>query len=52
MEEKDATKGYDIQALPVTYLIDARGRIAATYVGLIDKQNVASNVNALLAERK
>lgn len=50
MEESAVTKRYDIQALPVSYLIDPRGRIAATYVGLIDKQNVKTNIHTLLAE--
>ena len=43
-------KRYDIQALPVSYLIDERGRVAAVYVGLIDSENVKANINALLAE--
>jgi peroxiredoxin len=52
MGDGEVTKRYDIQALPATYLIDSRGRIAAKYVGLIDKQNVKDNINALLAEQK
>ncbi len=50
MGDDDVTKRYDIQALPVSYLIDTRGRIAATYVGLIDQQNVEANINILLSE--
>src|SRR5689334_19512669 len=38
MGDGEVTKRYDIQALPLTYLIDSRGKIAATYVGLIDRQ--------------
>jgi peroxiredoxin len=52
MGDTTVTKSYAIEALPVTYLIDLHGRIAATYVGLIDKQNVEANINALLAERE
>jgi peroxiredoxin len=52
MGDTDVTKPYDIHALPVTYLIDSSGRIAATYIGLIDKQNVEANINALLTERQ
>lgn len=52
MGDGEVAKRYDIQALPATYLIDSRGRIAATYVGLIDKQNVEDNINTLLAEQK
>lgn len=51
MGESGALKGYDLGALPVSYLIDARGRIAATYVGLIDENNVKVNIETLLAEK-
>lgn len=50
MGENGATKRYDIQALPVSYLIDTHGRVAATYVGLIDKENVKANIDTLLTE--
>lgn len=50
MGDNEAVKRYDIQALPVSYLIDTRGRVAATYVGLIDRENVKANINTLLAE--
>ncbi len=50
MGDNETNTRYDIQALPVSYLIDARGRIAAIYVGLIDTENVKSNIHALLTE--
>jgi peroxiredoxin len=50
MAEKEPLKGYDTQALPVSYLIDTHGRIAARYVGLIDRENVTANINTLLTE--
>jgi peroxiredoxin len=43
-------KAYRIESLPVTYLVDKRGRIAATYTGLVDKADVEANLKALLAE--
>jgi peroxiredoxin len=49
MGDDEVTKTYDIQALPVTYLIDKKGRIAATYTGLVDKTDVATNINTILA---
>jgi peroxiredoxin len=42
---------YKVNAYPATYLIDRYGRIAATYVGVVDKDNVEANVKALLSER-
>jgi len=44
------TSRYSVKALPVTYLIDKRGRIAATYVGLVDRANIEANIKTLLAE--
>ena len=51
MGDDAITKSYSVTALPVTYLIDKRGRIAATYVGVVDRANVEANIKTLLAER-
>ena len=51
MGDDGITKRYSVTALPVTYLIDRRGRIAATYVGVVDRANIEANIQALLAER-
>jgi peroxiredoxin len=51
MGDNGFTKSYSVTALPVTYLIDKRGRIAATYIGLVDRDNIEGNIKALLAER-
>jgi len=50
MGDEASGKLYQEDALPATYLIDAKGRIAAKYVGLINKENVSANINALLGE--
>jgi peroxiredoxin len=50
MGDDQVNKTYDIQALPLTYLIDKRGRIAAKYVGVVDKENVEANIQAVLKE--
>jgi len=50
MGDDEVTKLYDIQALPVTHLIDASGRIAATYVGIVDKNDVEANIKTLVKE--
>ena len=51
MGDDGITKRYSVTALPVTYLIDRRGRIAATYVGIVDRANVEANIKTLLTER-
>src|SRR6266568_5040927 len=47
----DATaKKYGIENMPDAFLIDRQGRIAAKYVGLVDKDDVESNVRAMLSQ--
>jgi peroxiredoxin len=41
---------YGFQSYPATYLIDRSGNIAATYVGVVAKDDVEANIKALLAE--
>jgi peroxiredoxin len=47
----DATaKTYSIENMPDTFLIDRQGRIAAAYSGLVDKDNVETNLRTMLAQ--
>ena len=39
-------------ALPLTYLIDNKGRVAGTYRGVVERSNLETNVKALLAEAR
>jgi peroxiredoxin len=43
-------KSYRIETMPDTFLIDKHGRIAATYVGLVDKDNVETNIKSMLSQ--
>jgi peroxiredoxin len=43
-------KTYGIENMPDTFLIDRQGRIAATYSGLVDKDNVEANLRIMLSE--
>src|SRR5215475_1847774 len=51
MGDDAVTKTYRVTALPVTYLIDRQGRIAAEYAGLVDKDDIDRNIKVLLKER-
>ena len=51
MGDDGITRRYSVNALPVIYLIDSRGRIAATYVGIVDRANIEANIRALLGEQ-
>ncbi len=52
MGDQQVTSTYEIKALPLTYLIDGRGRIAARYEGVVDRADIETNLHTLLAERK
>jgi len=41
---------YGFDAYPATYLIDRSGHIAATYVGVVSKDDIEANLKKLLAE--
>ena len=44
-------KKYGIQEMPDAFLIDRQGRIAATYVGLVDRENIEANIGRMLLTR-
>jgi cytochrome c biogenesis protein CcmG/thiol:disulfide interchange protein DsbE len=44
-------KQYGIENMPDTFLIDRRGRIAASYTGMVDRANVEENIRAMLARK-
>ena len=50
MGDEAVTQLYNIHAMPVTCLMDKRGRVAATYVGVVDKDDIESNIRTLLRE--
>ena len=51
MGDDKTFKAYKLDALPVTLLLDKKGRIAATYAGVVDKSNVEENIQVLARER-
>ena len=51
MADDSIITSYGLHTVPGTFLIDRSGRVAATYVGIIDKSDVESNIKQLLAEQ-
>ena len=48
----ETAKSYGIENMPDTFLIDRKGRLAAAYRGgLVDRENIESNIKALVAKR-
>jgi peroxiredoxin len=45
-------KEYSIDSMPDTFIVDQKGGIAAAYVGLADRDNVETNIQTVLNERK
>ncbi len=41
-------KQYGVETMPMTYLIDRRGRVAATHIGMVDKDNTEKEIVQLL----
>jgi peroxiredoxin len=50
MGDEKVVDAFHIHAYPATYLVDKTGRIAATYIGVVDKKDVAANIDRLLKE--
>lgn len=51
MGDDKTFKAYKLDALPVTLLLDKKGRVAATYAGIVDKSNIEENIQLLARER-
>jgi peroxiredoxin len=51
LDDGSVEKAFKVTALPATYLVDREGRIAASYIGVVDAVDLEANVTALLAER-
>jgi len=51
LDDGSAEKGFNVTALPATYLVDRAGRLAAAYIGIVDAADLDANVKTLLAER-
>lgn len=46
----ELSKRYDVNALPVTLLIDREGRIAASHIGLVNKEAFEQQLQSLLGK--
>jgi len=51
LDDGSVEKAFKVTALPATYLIDRAGRIAATYIGVVDPVDLEANIKTLLSER-
>jgi peroxiredoxin len=51
VDDGSVEKGFNVTALPATYLVDRRGRVAATYIGVVDPADLQANVKVLLDEQ-
>jgi peroxiredoxin len=51
LDDGSVEKTFNVTALPATYLIDKTGRIAASYIGVVDPSDLETNIRTLLAER-
>ena len=50
LDTEGLRKTYELNAMPMTLLIDHSGEIAASYIGVVDKSTCESKLRALLQE--
>ena len=50
--DKSMPERYAVTSMPATFLIDREGRIAATYVGVVDRGDIETNINVVLGEHQ
>ena len=50
LADKSTPENYAITSMPATFIIDDKGRIAATYTGLVDRSNVETNIRTILSK--
>jgi cytochrome c biogenesis protein CcmG/thiol:disulfide interchange protein DsbE len=51
LDDGSVEKAFKVTSLPATYLIDRTGRIAATYIGVVDANDLEANIKVILSER-
>lgn len=47
---QDMAKLYKVQSMPVTFLIDREGKIAASYFGMVDRAGCEAKIQSLLKD--
>jgi thiol-disulfide isomerase/thioredoxin len=48
---EDLAKQYGLQAMPMTLLIDRRGKIAGSHAGVVDRESFEREIRGLLGDR-
>jgi peroxiredoxin len=51
LDDGSVERVFNVTALPATYLIDRAGRIAVTYIGVVDPSDLEANIKTILSER-
>jgi hypothetical protein len=51
LDDGSVEKAFKVTALPATYLIDRAGRLAATYIGVVDPVDLEANIKTIVAEQ-
>ncbi len=50
-DDTGTARRYSLKELPAAFLVDRHGRVAAKYLGLVDRAGLESNIRILLSER-
>lgn len=52
MDDGATSQRYGFKEMPAAFLIDRQGRLAARYIGLVDRSDIETNIKLLLSERQ
>jgi hypothetical protein len=50
LADKSTPEAYAITAMPAGFIIDHKGRLAAQYIGLVDRNDIETNIKAFLSK--
>ncbi|MBK5292340.1 MAG: hypothetical protein JJE04_11775 [Acidobacteriia bacterium] len=51
LADKSTPDDYAVTSMPATFIIDGKGGIAATYIGLVDRTDIEANIKTILGKR-
>jgi peroxiredoxin len=52
LADKSTAEDYTVTSMPATFIIDRKGRIAATYIGLVDRSDIETNIKTVLSRKR
>ena len=51
LAHKSTAEDYAVTSMPATFVIDRKRCITATYIGLVERTDIETNIKAVFSER-